>query len=178
MREILQDPNDVLRQKAQKISIADISSKKIQEIISDMKDVLESEQFGVAIAAPQVGESLGLFVVAGKVFAARKSEEYDPKKHASRVYINPKITSTSKKKEELQEGCLSVRGKWGKVQRSERVTIEAYDKQGKKFTLGASGLLAQIFQHEIDHLDGILYIDKAIDVWDDEKEEENNHEKS
>lgn len=176
MREIVQNPNDVLRQEAQKISIAEISSKKIQEIISDMKSVLEKEQFGVAIAAPQVDESLRLFVVAGKVFAARKGEEYDPKKHLARVYVNPRITSTSKKQNELQEGCLSVRGKWGKVERAERVTIEAYDEHGEKLTYGASGLVAQIFQHEIDHLNGVLYIDKAIKVWDEE-EKENEEEK-
>jgi peptide deformylase len=175
MRGIIQNPNDILRQEAQKISIADISSKEIQEIISDMKSVLGKEQYGVAIAAPQVGESLRLFVVAGRVFAARKSEEYDPKVHKACVYINPKIRSISKKEVELQEGCLSVRGKWGTVPRKERTSIEAYDERGKKFSYGASGLLAQIFQHELDHLNGVLYIDKAIKVWDDEEKE--NEEK-
>lgn len=167
MREIVQEPHPALRQKAREIKIADISSKEIQALIADMKTSLEKEEYGVAIAAPQVGESLRLFIIAGRVFAARKNEDYDPEKHLPEIFINPKITSTSKKQEELQEGCLSVRGKWGTVKRAGRATIEAYDEKGEKFTRGASGLLAQIFQHEMDHLDGILYIDKAIETWDD-----------
>jgi peptide deformylase len=67
-----------------------------------------------------------------------------------------------------------VRGKWGEVPRKERASIEAFDENGKKFTYGASGLVAQIFQHEIDHLNGILYTDKATEMWDEEKKE---HEK-
>lgn len=82
----------------------------------------------------------------------------------------------------MQEGCLSVRGKWGKVARAEKVTLKALDEKGETFSRGASGLLAQIFQHEMDHLNGILYIDKATDIWDDEKEEKenepNDHEKA
>jgi peptide deformylase len=84
------------------------------------------------------------------------------------VYINPVVIKTSRGKSGKHEGCLSVRGKWGIVPRAEKVTIQAYDEHGHKFERGASGLLAHIFQHEMDHLDGILYIDKAKELYDDD----------
>jgi peptide deformylase len=177
MLDIVQSPNEILRSKTINISIKDIKSKDIQNVILKMKETLEKEQQGVAIAAPQIGKSLKIFVVSGRVFAARKSEEFDTEKHKDRVYINPKITSTSKKQVELQEGCLSVRGKWGNVKRAERATIEAYDENAERITYGSSGLLAQIFQHEVDHLNGILYIDKATDIWDEKKNDEKDDEK-
>ena len=71
----------------------------------------------------------------------------------------------------MEEGCLSVRWLYGKVKRSVRVTLSAQDDTGKKIERGASGLLAQIFQHEVDHLDGVLFIDKASDVWEMTEEE-------
>lgn len=81
------------------------------------------------------------------------------------VFINPKITNYSKEKKWMEgEGCLSVRWVYGKVQRSTKVTIRAYNEHGKVFERGAGGLLAHIFQHEVDHLNGILFIDKAKDL--------------
>ena len=88
----------------------------------------------------------------------------DLSKLSDSVYINPEIKKLSKNKERLDEGCLSVRYLYGKVERSEKASIEAYDESGKKFKMGASGLLAQIFQHEVDHLNGILFTDKADDI--------------
>ena len=82
-------------------------------------------------------------------------------KYPDLVFINPKITKLSKKKVNVPEGCLSVRWLYGDVKRSSNATIEAYDENGKKITRGAGGLLAQIFQHETDHLNGVLFIDKA-----------------
>ena len=87
------------------------------------------------------------------------------------IFINPKITKVSKTKQLLEEGCLSVRYVYGKVSRPEKVTIEAYDEDGKKFSRGFSGLLAQIVQHENDHLNGILFTDKAIDIQEISRDE-------
>ena len=87
------------------------------------------------------------------------------------VFINPKIVKTSKNKQELEEGCLSVRYVYGKVIRPEKASIEAYDENGKKFSRGFSGLFAQIVQHETDHLNGILFIDKAKDLQEISHEE-------
>ena len=80
------------------------------------------------------------------------------------IFINPKISKLSREKEWVPEGCLSVRPLYGKTHRSKKAIITAYNEKGKKFTRGASGLLSQIFQHETDHLDGVLFIDHAKDV--------------
>jgi len=87
------------------------------------------------------------------------------------VFINPKIVKKSSKKMERQEGCLSVRWIYGKTKRYVSVTVEAYDEDGKVFTYGASDLIAHIFQHEIDHLNGILYTDTAIEIHDESSEQ-------
>src|SRR5574343_1668891 len=155
-----------------------------------MSEALKSQSDGVAIAAPQIGYPLRIFVVSKKVLQAGLSgrgvsqadgptrpfspERSDGGRGGSAdlenlkdlVFINPKISKLSREKEWLPEGCLSVRPLYGKTFRSKKATVSAYDEDGKKFTRGASGLLAQIFQHETDHLDGVLFIDKAKDVID------------
>lgn len=87
-------------------------------------------------------------------------------KNADVVFINPRILKHSRKTEWMEEGCLSVRYLYGKVKRSEKVLITATNENGVEFEMGGSGLLAQIFQHETDHLDGTLFIDKAKDLQD------------
>ncbi len=152
-----------MRQIATKVEPADIETPKIQSVISDMKKTLEKEPDGVAIAAPQIAESLRIFVISPLAFEAEDSaKKMDPKEHT--VYINPTITKKSAKRVWNPEGCLSVRWLYGNTERAEKVTVKAYDEHGKSFTRGASGLLAQIFQHEIEHLDGILFSDHAEDL--------------
>jgi peptide deformylase len=176
VRGIVQNGDPVLRARAREIPISDIASKKIQKLIADMKALLSKEEYGVAIAAPQVGESVRLFVVSGHALAKREAKYGDTDENESKtldedaVYINPVMTKMSRGKKKKHEGCLSVRGKWGMVPRAEKATLKAYDEHGKKFERGASGLLAHIFQHEMDHLDGILYIDKATELYDDKPE--------
>lgn len=159
----------VLRAVAPSVPLSDIGSKKLEKIVSDMVSALRNEADGVAIAAPQIGVSLRIFVVSGHILAEIKSvEKREPPKGITplpdMVFINPKITRRSREKEDLEEGCLSVRPLYGFVSRSKRVTVTAIDMKGKKFERGASGLLAQIFQHETEHLDGMLFIDKAKDI--------------
>lgn len=125
-----------------------------------MSEALARESDGAALAAPQIGESLRIFIISGKLFQTQ-GETTPP---ADLVFINPKITKQSQKKQKIEEGCLSVRWLYGPVSRAEKATIEAYDETGKKFTRSGSGLMAQIFQHEIDHLDGVLFIDKTKGV--------------
>ena len=165
---IVQKGETVLRETARNVKPDEIVSKKIQKIISDMKKALLSQEDGVAIAAPQIGVPLRIFVVSKKVEIIMKgldtAKEKDLKKINDSVYINPEIKKISRTKLRVDEGCLSVRYLYGKVERAEKATVEAYDETGKKFTRGGSGLLAQIFQHEIDHLNGILFIDKADDI--------------
>lgn len=166
MKTIVQDGNPVLRKIAKEVLIKDIKTPKIQKVLSDMSKSLASQHDGVAIAAPQIGYSLRIFAVAGKIFDAKFTRgkgipDNEPTKTKDIYFINPVITKLSKKKEWMDEGCLSVRPLWGQVERSVNATVEAYDETGKKFTRGAGGLLAHIFQHETDHLNGILFIDKA-----------------
>lgn len=162
MKKIVQDGNPVLRQKAAPVATADIGTPALAKILTDMAKALAREADGVAIAAPQIGVPLRIFIVSGKIFRKEADAQMPP----DRVFINPKITKLSKEKDWLEEGCLSVRWKYGEVSRSLKATVEALDENGKKFSLGGSGLLAQIFQHETDHLDGKLFIDRARDVRD------------
>lgn len=163
MKDIVQMGNKVLRQKAQYIEPIEITSEKIQSIINDMRQSLSSQNDGVAIAAPQIGESYQIFTVAPFIF--------EEPEHEHLVYINPVITKSSKKKKWLHEGCLSCRWKVGDVERSVEATVEAYDEHGNKFTETGDGLLAHIFQHEIDHLHGVLFVDKARNLRDMTQEE-------
>lgn len=160
MKEIVQNGDPVLRDIAKEVSVDKITSPEIKKVISEMSEALATQDDGVAIAAPQIGYSYRIFVVAGKVL---ENEEEGAKKK-DMVFINPVIKKLSKKTVWLEEGCLSVRPFWGEVKRSLQATVEAYDEDGNKFTRGASGLLAHIFQHETDHLNGILFIDKAKNV--------------
>lgn len=164
MVNIVQQGNTVLRECAQTVPAKEIHSAKIQKIISDMKIALKSQKDGVAIAAPQIGAPLRIFVVADAVLAeADKSYKSVGK---DLVFINPVISKLSKDKHNVEEGCLSVRWKYGKVIRSIKATVKGYNELGEVVERGASGLLAQIFQHETDHLDGVLFIDKATEIED------------
>ncbi len=167
MREIVYIGTPVLHQESEPVSDTQIGSAKLNTILDDMKEALHSEKFGVAIAAPQVAVPLRIFIIAGHVFASIKDEEYDKKVHLDEVFINPEILNCSKKKEVGDEGCLSVPGKYGtKVERFDKVTIRYKNENGEVKERGASGFLARIFQHEIDHLNGILYTDHALEVID------------
>jgi peptide deformylase len=178
MSEIVQKGDRVLRKVALEVPLEEIRSQKIDTIIRRMIKALDKEEDGVAIAAPQIGESLRIFVVSKRVFdliAEEKSrskskrenlDEFakDKPEYKDLVFINPTIIKTSKRKEPVEEGCLSVRWLYGKVERPIKTLVKAYDEQGRIFTFGGSGILSQIFQHEIDHLNGILFVDKASDL--------------
>lgn len=168
VKAILQKEEKVLRAIAKEVKLTDINTPKIKKILRDMSLSLASQDDGVAIAAPQIGYSVRIFLVSGKVFDREfirgKDIPENKIKKPDMVFINPKIIKLSKDKEWLTEGCLSVRPIYGKTYRSKKATVEAYDENGEKFTRGASGLLAQIFQHETDHLNGILFIDHGKDL--------------
>ncbi|MCU0660437.1 MAG: peptide deformylase [Candidatus Pacebacteria bacterium] len=168
MTTIVQREHPVLREIAKAVPLKDIPTQEIKRVIARMCEALALQDDGVAIAAPQIGESLRIFVVSGKIFdKGFEKENYvrDPKNtHPDSVYINPEIIKLSREKKFMAEGCLSVRWLYGDVKRATRATVRAYDEHGNSFERGAGGLLAQIFQHEIDHLDGTLFIDKATNV--------------
>jgi len=183
--EIVQKEDKVLRKIAKEIPVSKIKTPEIKKIIDRMIAAVNSQEDGVAIAAPQIGENLRIFVISKKLFEILEEEkrEKEDKKNKNNkkedqtksenkkeikdmIFINPEILKTSKKKVPMEEGCLSVRWLYGKVPRSEKTLIRAYDENGKQFTIGGSGLLSQAFQHETDHLEGILFTDKATDLKD------------
>lgn len=171
-KAIVEKGNPVLETPAKEVAIADISSSHVQSVIKDMKDTLSDISDGVGLAAPQIGVSLRIFIVSKRVLARNKTAE-ESSSLEDMVCINPKIVKFSKTKKWMDgEGCLSVRWYYGKVYRSTNVSLEYYDELGKKHTRGAGGLLAHIFQHECDHLDGHLFIEKAKDIeWIEPKKD-------
>ncbi|MEK7180405.1 MAG: peptide deformylase [Patescibacteria group bacterium] len=162
MITILQKEDSFLRRIAKEVPVEDIKSPKIAKILKDMKKALDSQEDGVAIAAPQIGKSLRIFIVSGKILTTLQGKEGAFEKDL--IFINPHITRMSKEKKETEEGCLSVRYLYGKVKRRVKVSILAYDENAIEFKRDGHGLLAQIFQHETDHLNGILFTDKAKNV--------------
>ncbi|MCX6716647.1 MAG: peptide deformylase [Candidatus Taylorbacteria bacterium] len=158
-KDIVQNGHEALREEAHPVPIKEISSRHIQNLIKKMKSALATQSDGVGLAAAQVGEPLRIFIISKRVFEGRADAPKD-----DMVFINPEILKLSRDKDWLEEGCLSVRPLFGKVRRSKKATISAHDEHGQKFEMGASGLIAQIFQHEVDHLHGVLFIDKAKEV--------------
>lgn len=169
MKEIVQDGAEVLRDTAKPVPEELFGTPELSQMIADMKESLDPELEGVAIAAPQIGIPYRIFVVrkdrtlplpptSSEELAGHTSREPKPEYE---IYINPEIVKTSRKRARMDEGCLSVRGIYGTTKRHERVTVRARDVDGSRFERGGGGIMAQIFEHEIDHLNGILFIDHA-----------------
>ncbi len=175
---IVEKGDPILETPAKELTAEEIKSAPIQKLIADMKETLDAISDGVGLAAPQVGHGVRIFLVAKKVLARKVAGEalnIDALKDIEDlVCINPRIVKASKTKKWMNgEGCLSVRWYYGKVYRSTHVSLEYTDEHGQKHVRGAGGLLAHIFQHECDHLDGHLFIDKAKDVeWIEPEESE------
>lgn len=168
-KKIITDPNPVLHERAAEVPVAEITSKKIQRILAEMAAALRGTSEGIGIAAPQIGHSLRIFLASQEALqwdelVEMSREERKKKEWEYYAFINPLIKNVSKKKTRETEGCLSVPKTYGIVERSEKVTIEAYDEKGAKFQRGASKLYARVMQHEMDHLDGVLFIEKAKNI--------------
>lgn len=169
MAKLVAENHPALHQIADEVTETEISDGTLAKLVKDMKQALEAynvEGFvAVAIAAPQIGISKRVFLIEDQ------SEDRDTL--PSLVAVNPKIVKDSKKTELVGEGCLSVPDYYGSVKRHKNVTLRALDQNGQEFERGAGGLLAQIFQHETDHLDGILFTDRAEQLW--HKDERPDH---
>ncbi len=162
LREIVSVPHPVLRRKAHKVTEFGSDFRKLA---NDMVETLR-EAPGVGLAAPQINELLRLIVVE----YGSEDDEDAPKK----LYIvaNPEIIEVSDEKEMGIEACLSVPGLAGEVERYSKIVVRGQNRQGKLVKYKAHGWLARIFQHEIDHLNGILFTDLATKVWKPTDEEE------
>jgi peptide deformylase len=163
IREIVTVPDEVLRRKARKVTVFDAN---LQKLIDDMVETMRQAP-GVGLAAPQVGISERLIVVE---YAENDEEEDAPKKLF--VVANPEIVKISTETEKGIEGCLSIPGLVGEVERPLQVVIRGQNRRGQPMRIKAKGWLARIFQHEIDHLEGILFTDRATRVWKPTPEEE------
>jgi len=144
--KILTFPHPILRKKTKKVT--DFS--EIKEIAKEMEKLMERNQ-GIGLAANQVGLDLSFFI------AKPQKKLY--------IVVNPKIVEVSEEKEKMIEGCLSLPKILANVERPKQIVLEAFDEKGKKITLKAKGLLARVFLHETDHLNGILIIDRSKEIY-------------
>ena len=148
----------VLRRKANRVTSFDAA---LQRLIDDMVETMEKSD-GIGLAAPQVFVSRRVIVVRLPEEMAEEGEE-----NAGVLFavVNPEIARASEEMVDGIEGCLSIPGYAGKVLRHQEVTVKGQDRHGKRIRIKARGWLARVFQHEIDHLDGVLFIDRASEVW-------------
>ncbi|MDO5557758.1 MAG: peptide deformylase [Clostridia bacterium] len=146
IRKVREEGDEILRKKSKEVEIID---DKIRDILNDMVETLHKYN-GVGLAGPQVGMLKRIIVI-------------DLYEEGTQIYklVNPRIVKT-KGSVELEEGCLSFPDQYAKIIRPEEVEVEAQDENGKKVRIVGKGLLAQALAHEIDHLDGILFVDKII----------------
>lgn len=157
LRQIREVGDDLLRKKSRPVEVVD---EKIVQILEDMHDTLKMAKDGVGLAAPQVGILKRLVVID---LTAEDGDVYK--------LVNPVIVK-SKGEQICREGCLSVPGMLGDVIRPKEIVVEALNEKGQKIKIKAQDLLAIVLCHEIDHLDGVLFIDKATELFDNVDEEE------
>jgi len=144
---VLTHPNDKLRQKSQPVKAEEISSKDFKKLVKNMMETMIKKD-GVGLAAPQIDSRIRVIVVAVN--------------NVPEVFINPVITRKSWRKNIMEEGCLSIPGVYKKVRRPAWISMKYLDKDCKEHKIKVGGFGARVFQHEVDHLDGILFIDKAL----------------
>ncbi len=161
MAKLVPENHPALHTIAEEITPAEFADGSVKKLLKDLRQAIKTYKIdgytAVAIASPQIGVSKRLFIIEDQ------SGEED--RLPTIIAVNPKITKFSKKTHIVGEGCLSIPDRYGTVKRSTNVTLEALDENGKPFSRGAGGLLAQIIQHETDHLDGILFTDRAEKIW-------------
>lgn len=151
----LKEANAILRARSKEVS--DVLAPEIRQFIRDMHETLAHTENGIGLAAPQAGKNLRIFVVAPALGLNQT------------VFINPVITKLSEEKESMEEGCLSVPGLYGNTKRATSLKLEAYNERGRKFKMKADGLIAQLVQHEVGHLDGALFTDSATNLTEVKK---------
>ncbi len=169
MREIITSENPILRRKAKKVAKV---TPELRALADDMVETMRKAP-GVGLAAPQVAQSVRLFV------AELEENEEQPGSGKTYIVFNPEYVFKSDELADGVEGCLSIPGWAGEVTRHEQVVIKGLDKQGQRIRIEAEGFLARVFQHELDHLDGVLFTDRISDpekIWQIKEGEEESIE--
>ncbi len=162
IREIIGPDNPVLRRKARAVDNA--NTPAVQTLIADMVETMRQAE-GVGLAAPQVAVGQRVAVIEFAEIPPDLPPEAEPPAPKLYVIVNPEIVDRSDEMVDGTEGCLSIPGYAGNVLRHKAVTVKGLNRRGKPVKIKARDWLARIFQHEIDHLDGVLFIDRASKVW-------------
>ncbi len=162
------DPQKILREMTEDIDTKEISDKNLQDFILSMAETMANAQ-GIGLAAPQVGSKRRICIISYDIFAREtEKKEFNIKNYRpqntqnSIVLINPYIIKKSLRKIVLEEGCLSIPGIYGTVKRPREIKVKYIDMDGQEVVLTAGGWLSRVIQHEVDHLNGILFTDKII----------------
>lgn len=165
MAKLVPKNHPALHTIAEEITAEEFSDGTVAKIVKDLRKAIKTYDVdgyaAVAIAAPQIGVSKRIFLIEDQ----SDTDDGEKDRLPTVVAVNPRFIKTSKKMQEMGEGCLSIPDTYGIVRRHKNVTLEAEDENGETFQRGAGGLLSQIMQHEYDHLDGILFPDRAEQVW-------------
>ncbi len=161
MAKLVPENHPALHSIAEEVTTEEFENGTVAKIVRDLRAAIKSYSVdgytAVAIAAPQIGVSKRIFLI--------EDQSKDRDALPTIIAINPHFVKLSKKTHEVGEGCLSIPDYYGIVRRSTNVVIRATDEHGNEYERGAGGLLAQIMQHEYDHLDGILFTERAVKVW-------------
>lgn len=170
LRKIVTLPEPILRKKAKPVVKFD---RDLQVLIDDMIETMRDAP-GVGLAAPQINLLMQLAVVeyAENEGEEEQAEDAPPPPRKLYVLVNPEIVKASEEKAVGVEGCLSIPGLIGEVERHEAIQVKGLNRRGKPVKYKVDGWMARIFQHEIDHLNGVLFTDRAIRVWKPNEEEE------
>lgn len=153
--KIITEPNETLHEVSEYVHISEIKTPRFQKFIDDMIETMYKKD-GVGLAAPQVNISKQITVITKEYSSFEKNNEL--------VLINPKWEKMSRWQAWDEEGCLSVPGIWGKVKRYKKIKVKALNRYGESIEFIAEGFFARIIQHEVDHLNGILFIEKAKQI--------------
>ena len=150
--------NPLLRTASRRLDKQEIDSLAVQSLLRDMRYTLETKRYGVGLAAPQVGHSLSIAIVGLKPTPTRPNTP-----NVSLTLINPELMTHSAKRTPMWEGCISGPDLYGKAMRYKKVRVRWLDEKAKRHEKDFEGLLAQVIQHEVDHLNGVLFVDKVKD---------------
>jgi peptide deformylase len=170
MLQVLTLPTKSLHERSTEFNPALLSDKSFQSWMEEFKQTMHSKD-GVGLAAPQVGKNIRVCTINASATKLVMDEKHKQEYQNDLILVNPVWQKTSRKQKTDLEGCLSVPGLYGKVKRYHDIIVEALNERGEKIKFEAHGFFARVIQHEIDHLDGILFVDRTKDIF-----KENNNE--